>query len=200
MILVVCAVAKELAFLKPMPNVEVLVTGVGPVEAAAHVARTLANGTYELVINAGIAGAFEGAGVVGEGVVIRDDRFELDLETDEPIVLPDNLRVVDRANSDFTLVGRMVALGFSTRRGITVSRVTATEETADRLRTDDVETESMEGFAVLRAAEIAGVPAIQVRGISNRVGDRTKSGWDFTAGVTGLQRVLGALLTLTAET
>jgi futalosine hydrolase len=51
----------------------------------------------------------------------------------------------------------------------------------------------MEGFAVLRAAEKAGIPAIEVRGISNVVGDRAKSGWDFAAGVRGLESVLGAL-------
>jgi nucleoside phosphorylase len=54
----------------------------------------------------------------------------------------------------------------------------------------------MEGFAVLRAAERAGVPAIELRGISNRCGNRETSGWDFAAGATGLRRVLDALFQL----
>jgi nucleoside phosphorylase len=54
----------------------------------------------------------------------------------------------------------------------------------------------MEGFAVLRAAERAGVRAIEVRGISNRCGARESSGWDFAAGVAGLQRVVEALFDL----
>ncbi|MFS8082783.1 MAG: hypothetical protein ACMG51_04970, partial [Ginsengibacter sp.] len=119
------------------------------------------------------------------------------LETGEPILLPDELRVHDRTNSDLTLVDHLVELGFAAQRGVTVARVTASEATAARLANQGAQSESMEGFAVLRAAEIAGVRAIQVRGISNRVGDRALSGWDFNAGVTGLQRVLGALLTLT---
>jgi futalosine hydrolase len=199
LILIVCAVAKELAFLEPQPHVEVLVTGVGPVDAAANVSRALAQSHYDLVINAGIAGAFDGGAAIGDGAVVTEDAFELDLETGDPILLPDGLRAHDRATSDLTLVDALVELGFAAQRGVTVSRVTATEETAARLAQHGAQTESMEGFAVLRAAEIAGVRAIQVRGISNRVGDRARSRWDFNAGVTGLQRVLGALLTLTAE-
>ena len=51
----------------------------------------------------------------------------------------------------------------------------------------------MEGFAVLRAAQRVDVRAIEVRGISNRVGDRARSGWNFEAGRSGLERVLRAL-------
>jgi futalosine hydrolase len=198
-ILIVCAVAKELAFLEPQPHVEVLVTGVGPVDASANVSRALAQSSYELVINAGIAGGFDGGAAIGDGVVVGEDAFELDLETGDPIFLPDGLRAHDRVTSDLTLLEALVELGFSAQRGITVSRVTATEATAARLAQRGAQTESMEGFAVLRAAEIAGVRAIQVRGISNRVGDRAQSRWDFNAGVTGLQRVLGGLLTLTVQ-
>lgn len=198
MILIVCAVAKELAFLVPQPHVEVLVTGVGPVDAAANVSRALAQSSYDLVINAGIAGAFEGDTKIGDGVVVSEDAFELDLETGDPILLPDGLRAHDRVASDLTLVDALVELGFAAQRGVTVARVTATEASAARLADRGAQTESMEGFAVLRAAEIAGVKAIQVRGISNRVGDRARSRWDFAAGAAGLERVLGALLTLTA--
>jgi futalosine hydrolase len=197
-ILIVCAVAKELAFLAPQPHVEVLVTGIGPVDAAANVSRALAQGGYDLVINAGIAGAFDGDAKIGDGVVVSEDAYELDLETGDPILLPDGLRAHDRVTSDLTLVDALVELGFLARRGVTVSRVTASEASAARLAERGGQTESMEGFAVLRAAEIAGVKAIQVRGISNRVGDRASSRWDFAAGVAGLERVLGALLTLTA--
>jgi futalosine hydrolase len=54
----------------------------------------------------------------------------------------------------------------------------------------------MEGFGALRAAQRAGVPAIEVRGISNRCGARESSGWDFGAGIAGLARVSNALFEL----
>jgi futalosine hydrolase len=101
--------------------------------------------------------------------------------------------VVDTARSDPALVARLAGRGFAALRGITVSRVTASDETAARLARLGAQIESMEGFAVLRAAERAGVPAIEVRGISNRVGSRDRSGWDFDAGLAGLARVMHAL-------
>lgn len=196
MILVTCAVGKELAFFHSHPHVEMLVTGVGPVEAAACVSRALAQSTYDLVISAGIAGAFEGAAELGEGVVVTDESLELDLETGVAISLPDGASVVNRASSDLTLVDRLVELGFRAVRGITVPRVTATDASAARLAAFGVGVETMEGFAVLRAAEIAGVAAIEVRGISNIVCDRKNSRWDFAAGAQGVEKILTALLAL----
>lgn len=199
MILVTCAAGKELGDFRPPEHVEMLVTGVGPVEAAVAVSRALAQSHYDLVISAGIAGAFEGAADIGEGVVVADELIELDLETGVALALPEAARVVDRAGSDLTLVDRLVELGFRSVRGITVSRVTATNETAARLAKHGVGVESMEGFAVLRAAEIAAVPAIEVRGISNIVCDRGASRWSFESGVRGAEKVLSALLTLSGN-
>ena len=196
MILLACAVGKELSFFSSVPHVEMLVTGVGPIEAAASVARALAQSPYSLVINAGIGGAFQGAAQIGDGVVVSEEFMELGLETGESIALPDGARIIERTSSDLTLVDRLSELGFESKRGITVSRVTATEATAKRLAAYRVEVESMEGFSVLRAAEMAGVPAIEVRGISNIVTARERSGWNFAQGVRGLETVLTSLLSI----
>ncbi len=195
MILIACAVNKELAFLRPLPHIEVLVTGIGPVEASAAVSRALAESKYELVVSAGLAGAVAEI-PIGEGVVVSDELLELNLETGLPLALPDGVLVVDRAGSDLNLVDRLVERGFRSVRGITGARVTATDPSAQRLRELGVAVESMEGFAVLRAAEIAGVPAVEIRGISNVVGDRSSSRWDFDAGVHGLEQICTALLSV----
>ena len=163
MILLTAAVERELSRWAGRPGVETVVTGVGPVEAACAIADRLARQRYELVVNAGIAGAFEGAAAVGDGVAIADEACELDLESGEPIVLPGGARVVDRARSDPALVERLRDAGFAVLRGITVARVTSSEETAARLARRGAQAESMEGFAALRAAERAGVPAIELR-------------------------------------
>lgn len=199
MILLVCAVAQELNFLAPRPDVDVLVTGVGVVDAAIAVTRALASGTYDIVINAGIAGALPGAANVGDGVVVAEEFLELNLETGSPLALPDGLRVADAVFCPEPIVGALVQRGFAPVRGVTVSRVTATDETAARLAGLGAHVESMEGFAVLRAAERAGVRALEVRGISNIVGDRATSAWSFAAGVKGLERVLRATLDILTE-
>lgn len=196
MILLTCAVGKELAFFSPVPHIEMLVTGVGPIEAGISVARALAQSPYALVINAGIAGAFDGRATIGDGVVVAEEYMEIGLESAEAFPLLDGARVIDRATSDLVLVDRLVELGYQSKRGLTVSRVTQTSQTAERLSRYHVDVESMEGFAVLRAAEMAGVPAIEVRGVSNIVTERAQSGWNFQAGRDGLEKVLAALLTL----
>jgi futalosine hydrolase len=52
----------------------------------------------------------------------------------------------------------------------------------------------MEGFAVLRAAAAAGVAAVELRGISNIVGDRARGQWDFRAGSAAAVRALDGFL------
>jgi futalosine hydrolase len=191
-ILLACAVGKELAFWKPRKDVELLVTGVGPVEAACSITHALAQRRYRLLVNAGLGGAFDRAAQVGDGVVVAHDALELNLESGGPLALPDAETVVDRAYSDPKLVAALQGRGFAVLAGITVTRVTASDETARRLATLGARIESMEGFAALRSAERAGVPAVELRGIANRVGARERSAWNFTAGTRGLERILEA--------
>jgi futalosine hydrolase len=192
-VLLTCAVERELSWWKPRANVDVLVSGVGPVEAACAVATSLARNRYDLVIDAGIAGALSGAAAIGDGVIVVDDRFELSLEDGRPLALPPDSTIVDRAVSTAALVRALQAHGFAALHGVTVCRVTSTETTAERLGRAGAQVETMEGFAVLRACARAGVPVVQLRGISNRVGDRERSGWNFQAGLDGLARIATVL-------
>ena len=43
--------------------------------------------------------------------------------------------------------------------------------------TSGVDVEAMEGFAVLRAAELAGVPAVEARVISNEIDEPDRKRW-----------------------
>ncbi len=193
MILLAAAVEAELGFWEARDDVSTLVTGVGPIEAACVLAAELASSRYRLVVNAGLAGAFDGAARIGDGVVVGDETIELNLESGAPLALPAGVNLVETASSAEPLVARLRGKGFPVLRGVTVARVTSSEATARRLAGDlGAQVESMEGFAALRAAALAGVPAIELRGISNRCGDREHSGWNFTAGIAGLERIVNA--------
>ena len=85
MILLACAVEKELAFWQPRAGVETLIMGVGPVEAASAIAAALAARRYGLVVNAGLGGAFDGAAQIGDGVIVGEEMMNLGLESGEPI-------------------------------------------------------------------------------------------------------------------
>jgi futalosine hydrolase len=200
-VLIVCALRAELRGLHARAGADVLPCGVGPVEAAASVARALAGGGVRAVVNAGIAGAFSGRAQIGDAVIIAEERYaDLGLESGEQIALPDGQRTIDRAFADDDLLERCAGLPYAIGSGLTVTRVTTTGATADRLaRTYDADVESMEGFAVLRACGLAGVPALEIRGVSNRVGERALSGWDFGAGSRAVVAALEAVLDRLAE-
>jgi len=200
-ILVVCAVAAELqGFARD--GVTVLETGVGPVDAALATARALATGTYRAIINAGIGGGFRGRATVGDVVIVDAEYYvELGREDGEPLVLPGGRTLATSATSSAAFLAaareRIDAATFGS--GVTSATITTSDARAAALNERYAPSvESMEGFAVLRAAALAGVPAIEVRGISNLVGDRATSGWDFRSGSAAALRGLDALLSVIA--
>lgn len=54
--------------------------------------------------------------------------------------------------------------------------------------------EAMEGAAVLHAARHLGLPALEVRAISNTTGDRDRQQWDLDAGLAALGPAVAAVL------
>ena len=173
-----------------------LAAGVGSVEAAAATARALVENKYDAVVNAGIAGAFRGRAQIGDGVLVAEEHLAaFGLEGGDALSLPDGARLETSVSADAGLLARCRDLALRSVRGLTVHEVTTTDDTANRLlRTYDADVESMEGFAVLRAAKLAGVAALEVRGISNVVGDRAQGGWDFRAGARAAVAALDAVL------
>lgn len=80
---------------------------------------------------------------------------------------------------------------FPTRKSVTVAGVSASfarrEHLYDKYRAD---LENMEGFAVGYAALRAGVPCVEIRSVSNKIGPRSKDEKDFD----GALRTLGEIL------
>ena len=170
-VLVVAATAAELC------GHEGLVCGVGPVEAAAATARALAAGRVDALLHVGLAGARRSAGIaVGSLVVGSSSRYE-DLATSEPLApstaLPDRRLVAAVARA---LGVEPLPIGTSARVGSIVA----------------CDVEAMEGFAVLRACELAAVPAVEVRAVSNRLGE-PRARWRVDEALAALARALPAL-------
>jgi nucleoside phosphorylase len=157
-ILVVAATTDEL---RGADGAETLVCGVGPVDAAARTAAALASLRPTALIQVGIAGArtfVEPALVIGSEAVYCDAAdprwIELRIPAD-----PALLRAAAQA-----LPGAAVApIGTSARVG----------------GAPGCEVEAMEGYAVLRAAALAGVPAIEIRALANAIGEPDRSRWRF---------------------
>jgi nucleoside phosphorylase len=60
--------------------------------------------------------------------------------------------------------------------------------------TSSCEVEAMEGFAVLRAAALAGIPALEVRAISNEIDEPDRTRWHFDDALAALEAALPRLL------
>jgi len=174
-----------------------LVTGIGPVEAAAATSRALATSSPRIVINAGIGGGFRGRAAVGDAFAIETDHLaELGLEDGTPLPpLPGGVRLVEKTDSDGALIELCASIGTRIGSAITVSTITTSDARADGLaQRFEAEIEAMEGFAVLRSAAVAGIPALEIRGVSNLVGARERSGWDFDAGARAVAMLLDRFL------
>ena len=52
----------------------------------------------------------------------------------------------------------------------------------------------MEGFGVLRAAMLAGVPAVEVRVVANAIGEPDRARWRIAEAKAALAAVLPALI------
>ena len=154
-----------------------LVCGVGPVEAAAATARTLALHRFDAVLHVGLAG---GRGVAIGSVVVGTEAVYRDLSAEWP--------VVDRVTPDAGLVERIrAALPDAAAAPIhTSAAVGASSGTVS----PGPLIEAMEGFGVLRAAERAGVPGVEVRVVSNELGEEDRSRWQLGAALDALEDAL----------
>lgn len=176
-ILVVAATERELA---PAGGWRTLICGVGPVDAAAATAAAIATERPRAIVHVGIAGARRASGLVPPAVVVGVGTLYCDLGVPERfaphrLAAPDAL--IDAVCRAVPAATRQV-IGTSGRVG----------------RTAGCDVEAMEGFAVLRAAALAGIPAIEVRVISNAIEDTDRALWKFDEAFAAVHAVTPALV------
>jgi futalosine hydrolase len=186
-----------------LPSVEVAIAGVGPVEAAIHTTKLLAAGKYELVVSAGIAGGYTGKAAIGS-IVVASEMVAADLgaESGEGFQSLDKLGFGSaRVEADAEWLSRTVdalnAAGLEVIVGpvLTLSTVTGTAKTAEELqqRITGACAEGMEGFGVASAAKAFGIPALELRTISNPVGPRDRAAWRIGDALAALESASKAL-------
>lgn len=161
-ILVVAATSHELA---PANGWRTVQCGVGPVEAAAATAAAILAWHPAIVLHVGIAGARRAASLAPPALVIGRSSLYCDLNTASslaPREVPADPVLIDAAQRALpSAVVRVI--GTSARVG----------------GTSGCDVEAMEGFGVLRAAQLAGIPALEVRAISNAIEETDRAQWQF---------------------
>jgi futalosine hydrolase len=172
----------------------VIVGGVGPAASAAAASAALAADDYDLVVCAGIGGGFAplqpGQLAVASSIAFAD----LGAETEA------GLETFDFATDRYPVEPR-VGLAVADRTGgrlgtvLTVATVTGTAARTKALlaRFPDAVAEGMEGAGIAAAAQLHGVPFVEMRAISNVVGPRDRSAWRIPDALTALGRAFATM-------
>ena len=163
-----------------------LVCGVGPVEAALSTARELALHPPRAVLHVGIAGA---RGITPGGLVVGSEAVYCDISAEVP--------VVERVEPD---EGLLASVRIAVPEALVLPIGTSASvggSARDVYR--NIRVEAMEGFAVLRACALAGVPAIEVRAISNELSESDRSRWRIGRALETISDALPRLLAAAAE-
>ena len=164
-------------------RIRIVVTGVGPVNAAHGVTMALAQHRPEVIVNIGIGGAYPSSGFTIGDVACASDEIYGDLGAQSPGGFLDmrdlGFPVIRReGEAIFNEIPMQVFPSVRRARFVTVSTCTGTESTAREIeeRTGGA-VENMEGAAIAHVANLHGIPVGEVRGISNIVTNRDKETW-----------------------
>jgi futalosine hydrolase len=169
------------------------------VATASWCSRTLAESRYDLAVNIGLCGSFDGSLVPGTVVhVVSDCLAELGAEDGDRFLTLHELGLDDRADErfggaafvndqppDIAALGRLPKV-----RGITVNTVHGNElSIAGTVKRLDPQVESMEGAAFMYACLMHQVPFAQIRAVSNVVERRNRPVWKVHEAIDALSRV-----------
>ena len=206
----ICIVAATSLELENLPisseQFDLLITGVGTAATAYYVAKKIQQSKPSLLIQAGIAGSFDQAIPLGTTVLVAKDRFAdlgvyeqdqwkdvFDMNLQEPNCKPFTNGWLVNPHLD-----RFNNLAVPQVTSLSINEVTTN---AQRIRHYQEKyhpsIESMEGAAFHYVCLQENTPFLQVRSISNYVGERDKSRWQMKLAIQNLadtlQEIIGSL-------
>lgn len=184
-------------------SIRFLITGVGLGPSIYQLTRQLIKEKPTLVIQIGIAGSLDNSLQPGDTVVVQADtiadvgvqehgsfRNVFDLDLADPSLFPwtDGLLVNPYTNWLALPDLRQV-------RGITVNEISTNQDRIQHYRLHwGAQIESMEGAALHYVCLQEGIPFLQIRSISNFIGERDKGKWKIKEAMHNLNSELNLLL------
>jgi len=202
-ILVVAATEMEIAGISAsFSDIDVLITGVGAPNCIYQLQKKLFQQQYELVIQAGIAGTFSDQYPLGQAVIVKRDQFA-DLGFYENQQIKTLFDAGFQAGNVYPFTNGWLendskylqVLNLPKANAITVNTVTDDRGIIKAYKSKyDAGIESMEGAALHFVCLMESVEFLQLRTLSNWVGDRDKSNWKIKEAVTELNYQLSILL------
>ncbi|MBL0884031.1 MAG: futalosine hydrolase [Chitinophagaceae bacterium] len=174
-------------------------SGVGMLASAVSLTRLVSEEKPDLIIQAGIAGCFDSNIPLGKVVVIKEeilgdvgveedgkwkDLFDLKLEKS-------NYHPFEKRKLPNPWLSTYNLLKLPELTGITVNQISTQASRIEQLKKKyGAVVESMEGAALHFICREANIPFIQIRAISNYVGERNKAHWKMKEAIEALNEVL----------
>lgn len=184
------------------PETAILTTGVGSVAATWSLMRRIGGRRPDLIIQAGIAGCFTRK-ERGEVVVVKEDALaDLGVWEDHRFKTLFDLQLAGKNSlpfSDAMLINpyeKLLALSALEQvRAITVNEITTRKDRIEWYQQNvKPVVESMEGGALHYVCLQENIAFLQIRSVSNEIGERDKTKWNIKAAVHNLNDKLISLL------
>ena len=177
---------KELVEKNRLQHIHFHTSGVGILQSCFSIQKMIVEQKPDLIIQAGIAGTFDEQGVPGEVVLVKEeysgtcgveennewkDIFDLNLSDKNNFPFSEK-RLINPFLKEYNLIHLKE-----------VSAITIDEISTDKNRIQQLKNkynpflESMEGAPLHYCALQYHIPFLQIRGISNYVGERDKAFW-----------------------
>ena len=188
-------------------NVDLLISGIGIAATVYHVTKTLMQKNYDTAIQAGIAGSFTNRLNLGETVFVSSDTFG-DSGIEESGMFRNLITsgLVNENDFPFTngwLVNRHKILNnglIKTVKAITVNKITDDKKQIDeQINFFNAQVESMEGAAFHYVCLSMNIPFLQLRSISNVVGERDKNKWKMKEAISSLNNNLNKIIQVLSQ-
>jgi futalosine hydrolase len=208
-ILITAATAGELSFfnhstsLPGETQVQKAVTGVGAMHTLYNLMQLIGQHHPNLIIQTGIAGCFTPTISIGSAVTISSETTAdmgvwekngyldiFDMGFSDPDAAPYHGKQL--INPHMNLLHNC---GLPSVQAVTVNRITTLSADAELYKNHyGAAVESMEGAALHYVCLLQNIPFIQIRGISNLVGERDKSQWRIKEALTSASNAIHNLL------
>jgi futalosine hydrolase len=181
----------------------VLITGVGGIATTYNLTRSIRDDRPDFALLAGVAGSFRSELLPGSVVCVNEELIG-DLGAEESKEFRDVFDLGLITHNEFPFQEKILknpnihskdAYGLMPVRSISINEITTRKERIESLLNKyNPEIESMEGAAFHYVCLQENIPFLQIRGISNYVGERNKENWNLNLAITNLNKVIIELL------
>jgi futalosine hydrolase len=189
-------------FIAGNPDIDVLITGVGVPAAIYHLQKRVHQVDYDLIIQAGIAGCFNTGIALGETFLVKQDCFaDIGIEEKENYTPIFKTGLSGKDEFPFTngwLINTHEYLKNSDLpavKAITVNKLSDSGlQKQQYIRAFNADIETMEGAALHYVCLQENILFLQIRSVSNYVGERDKTKWKMQEAIENLSTALTKLM------